>query len=108
MLNRRGTYLHLVRICLGLLFLCLFSTSTFARQIALFYDPLFVDINDGDIFAEASNLKASLELLGHEVILYTDFDAIQGADVDLVIIPELEKKDLTQSLSSSQFNIYKN
>jgi len=108
MFKKRGIYLHLSKICLGLLFLCFLSTSSFARQIALFYDPVYVDINDGNVFAEASNLKASLELLGHEVMFYTDFGSIIGADFDLVIIPELENLDISQNLSTDQFKDYEN
>ena len=108
MINRRGTYLFVIKICLGLLFFCVLSTSSYARQIALFYDPIYVDINEGNLFAEASNLKASLELLGHEVKVFTDFSSIVGADFDLVIIPELEKIGITQDLSPEEYNQYKN
>jgi|GEM_PF-6840827 len=106
--NKRGIYIYTSRICLGLFLLCSFSTYSFASKIALFYDPLYVDINEGNIFAEASNLKASLELLGHETLLYTDFSNIVGADFDLVIIPELEKIGIVENLSSDQFSLYQN
>lgn len=75
------------------IFLCFLLCSNLqASNIGLFYNMDYVDIEDGNLFAEASNLKSSLEYLGHSVVFFNDFRELIVSDIDVVIIPELEKK----------------
>jgi len=92
--------------------LFLFSTHLQAEKIALFYNEAYVDIDEGSYFAEASNLKASLEAKGHLVIPFTNFTETTLLDIisqtSLIVVPELEKRGLFATLSNETKSILKN
>jgi len=79
----------------------------YAKQIGLFYNYQYVDISNGNIFSEASNLKASLEALGHQVVVFSDFESLDKSQLDLIIMPELEKQGFLDTHSSDQLEQYK-
>ncbi len=83
-------------------FCCIIPQSLDASTIGLFYNPSFVDIIEGNLFAEASNLQASLEYLGHDVVELQSLSDLESLDIDLVIIPELEKLSLLVDQTWSQ------
>ncbi len=103
----RGQFLSILLTCLGLVSLCFVPIDLCAKNIALFFDSNYVDIQDGNIFSEASNLKETLEYLGHELVYFTDFETVAHNEFDLVIIPEMEKQNLSRALNDNQFNHYK-
>ncbi|MEL6926628.1 MAG: hypothetical protein AAFO94_21490, partial [Bacteroidota bacterium] len=75
-----------------------------AAKVALFHHPDFVHVEPGNLFAEASNMKAALEAQGHEVLPFSDYSELGFrqvmADADLLIVPELERGNLWSALSS--------
>jgi len=81
-------------IVLTIVLCCLISTSIEAKKAGLFYNASFVDIREGDLFAEASNLNATLEYLDYEVIPFQNLSDLESLEFDIVIIPELEKQGL--------------
>lgn len=83
---------------------CLLTCSLEGRNVGLFYNDNYLDILEGDLFAEASNIKATLEHLGHHVITFQELKEIQDLNIDLLIIPELEKLSLLDPLMSSQIS----
>ncbi|MEM7392126.1 MAG: hypothetical protein AAF492_07220, partial [Verrucomicrobiota bacterium] len=82
--------------------LCLSGGGAVAPNIAMFYDPAYVDIG-ATFLNEASNLKASIESFGYTVNTFTgtssnDFAAaLTGTDI--LVFPELEFGDFTADLA---------
>ena len=81
-------------VALAIAFCCLLSTSLAAQKVGLFYNPSFVDIQEGSLFAEASNLNATIQYLGYEVVLLQNLSNLESQGIDILIIPELEKLSL--------------
>ena len=98
---RRGL-LSILLVNLVLHLFCNITTHLLASNVGLFYDDNYVEIEDGNLFAEASNLKSSLEYLGHNVVIFNDFSNLDPSTIDLIIIPELERKSLLQGSGSFQ------
>jgi uncharacterized repeat protein (TIGR01451 family) len=71
-------------------------------DIALFFDPAYVDTADGG--GEASNMLATLTAQGNTVTTFTGTSGAAWsaalADKDLVVVPELEKGNLNTGLTS--------
>ncbi len=80
----------------------LMLSSSFAQQIGLFYHSDYIQIDEGNIFAEGSNMNASLQMLGYEMNLINEFTSTNIIESDLIIIPELERKNLFLDLDESQ------
>jgi len=95
----------LVAIWLGL---GLMLSESFAQQIGLFYHSDYIQIDEGNIFAEGSNLYASISMLGYNMNLINEFTAANIIESDLLIIPELERKNLFLDLNSKQQEDLKN
>ena len=95
-----------------LIFIFLIVGNIRAEKVALFYNTDYIHIAEGNLFAEGSNLKSSLEMLGHEVIAFTDISANSISEVilksDVIIIPELERKDLFANLEEDAKNVLHN
>lgn len=85
-------------------FCCLMVSSLQARNVGLFYNAEYLDILDGDLFAEASNLKSTLEYLGHNVVPFQELSDIGNLEVDLLIVPELEKLSLLSGPVANQIS----
>jgi len=94
------------------IFIFLIVGNIRAEKVALFYNTDYIHIAEGNLFAEGSNLKSSLEMLGHEVIIFTDISANTIAETilksDVIVIPELERKDLFANLEEDAKNVLHN
>ena len=91
--------------------LCFLVTPASALDLALFNNPAFVQTGATDGSAEAENLRAALESLGHAVSTYSSTsgggisEALTGKAV--VVIPELENGDLGSSLDPAGVEAYR-
>ncbi len=90
---------------LTILLFCFYSIQCLqAERVALFYNSDYVQISEGNLFAEGSNMLATLDALGHEVNPFSSLDATDWTTIlnqnDLLIIPELEIKNLNEDLPS--------
>ncbi len=103
-MNRLKGALHTYLVYMAMALCCLLSYTLEARDIGLFYNPEYLDIIDGDLFAEASNIKATLEYLGHNVITFQELKDIEHLNIDVLIIPELEKLSLLDTEFSTQIS----
>jgi hypothetical protein len=78
-------------------------TSAPAARVAVFDNPAYVDTTSRSSAAESDNIQATLAWLGHRVIPFTTIEASQLqaviSSVNVVVIPELENRDLGQALS---------
>lgn len=101
-MNRQRGALNSYVASVAIALCCLLVSSLEARNVGLFYNETYLDIIDGDLFAEASNLNATLEYLGHNVITFQELSEIQNLEIDLIIIPELEKLSLLNSPGDNQ------
>ncbi len=90
---------------------CLLWTSVSAEKVALFYNDDYVQIDEGNLFAEGSNMLASLKSEGHEVVTFDEISAaelsLRLSQTDLLIIPELERKDLFADMDTEMIQILK-
>ena len=101
-MNRLKGALQTFLVYMAMASLCLLTFSLEGRNIGLFYNSNYLDIIDGDLFAEASNLKVTLEYLGHNVITFEEITDIENINIDVLIIPELEKLSLLDTQISNQ------
>ncbi len=90
----------LLFVFVGTLFLQ--KSKLYAQNIGLFYHPDYVQIEEGNLFAEASNLYNTLEDFGYEINEIEEFTKPEINASDIIIIPELERKNLFLDLSSNQ------
>lgn len=79
-----------------------FATAAPATDVALFFNPTYVDINSPPPAAEGQNFKAALEAAGFNVSTFT---GITAADINAAVsgkqvlaFPELEVRDLSPDL----------
>ena len=93
------------QFAISFLFFTTFCTHIHAERIALFYNSDYTQVEDGNIFAEGSNLHASLVAQGH--VVYT-FEGYEEADFlaaiannDILIIPEMENRGLHKDISDN-------
>ena len=86
----------------------LMLTDSFSQQIGLFYHKDYIQIDEGNIFAEGSNMNASIDMLGYDTNLINEFSSSNIIESDLIIIPELERKNLYLDLNSDQKEDLKN
>lgn len=80
-----------------------------ATRVAVFDNPSYVDTRSRNTQAESDAIQASLAWLGHRVSTFTEIDAtalqssIGGSSV--VVIPELENRDLAAALSETALDL---
>lgn len=103
-MNQQKGTLYKYLVYMATVLCCLVSSNLEARNVGLFYNSEYLDIIDGDLFAEASNLLATLEYLGHNVVTFQQLNDIEHLEIDLVIIPELEKLSLLNNSGESQIS----
>ena len=80
------------------------NASCFAQTIGLFYHKDYVQIEDGNLFAEASNLQNTLNDFDYDLNYIEEFNEESILAADLIIIPELERKNLYLDLTQAQKN----
>ena len=83
-------------------FLLLNGPSLNAQNIGLFYHKDYVQIEEGNLFAEGSNLHSTLRDFDYDLEFIEEFSAQKILESDIIIIPELERKNLYLDLSSKQ------
>lgn len=77
-----------------------------AAEIALFYDPAYVDTSDSPTYGEAYNVKTALENKGHNVTpLNFDFElsSVDPLTVDILYIPELDVAALSGDIGVADY-----
>lgn len=96
----KGIYIHIL-----FLFLALFSGIQIsdAQNVGIFYNSNYTQIDDGNLFAEGSNLKRALETLPFTSNEFNNFNigtisSVLGAS-DMILIPELERGDIFNDMS---------
>ncbi len=97
----KGIYKHIL-----ILFLALFSgiQVSVAQNVGVFYNSNYTQIDEGNLFAEGSNLKRALETLPFGVNVFNNFkigtiSSVLGAS-DMIVIPELERGNIFNDMSS--------
>ena len=79
-------------------FFLFFITHLQAETIGLYYNSKYVHIKENNLFAEGSTLHKVLETQGHDIITFEDFSTTTFLDViskvNVIVIPELEKRSL--------------
>jgi hypothetical protein len=80
-----------------------------AARIAVFDNPAYVDTSSRNEQAESDSIQASLTWLGHRVSPFeaTEAAAMQSAigAASVVVIPELENRDLAAALSEAALGV---
>lgn len=80
-----------------------------AEKVGVFYNSDYVQISEGSLFAEGSNILKSLESKAHEVSTFENIDFDTWKNVidqnDLILIPELEKANLFADLSNETIQL---
>jgi hypothetical protein len=83
-----------------------------AARVAVFDNPAYVDTSSRNEQAESDSIQASLAWLGHRVTPFeaTEAAAIQSAigAASVVVIPELENRDLASALSEAALGVLRN
>ncbi len=74
-----------------------------AQNVALYYNSKFTQIDEGNLFAEGSNLKLALNTLPYGITEFNSFNVgtLSSAmgQSDLIVIPELERGDLFAAMN---------
>jgi hypothetical protein len=88
------------------------ADPTHAARVAVFDNATYVDTTSRNNTAESDSIQASLAWLGHRV---TTFETIEASALQLaignssvVVVPELENRDLASSLSEAALQTLRN
>lgn len=94
--------------CLAFVFSMTASKEVAAVQVLVFDDPAYVDTESAAPDAEADNIAAAIEALGHTVTLQPSANDLVAQDLSafqVVVIPELEISDLDLAQTPVEGNL---
>lgn len=94
--------------CLAFVFSMTAPKEVAAVQVLVFDDPAYVDTESAAPDAEADNIAAAIEALGHTVTLQPSANDLATQDLssfEVVVIPELEISDLDLAQTPVEGNL---